>query len=123
MNGKLTKSKYSEKTSAIPKPLKVKGLKATKTKKGNLSVKWNAVNGADGYRVYVRKEGEPGFKRLRVGKNIKGLTLKNRAASSLKAVATPEAAGVTYEIKVRAYRKVDGKKVFGEYSVIKKVVF
>ena len=120
VNGKVVKSKYSEKTSCVPKPLKVKGLKVTKTKKGNLSVKWSKVNGADGYRIYVLKEGSTKFKRLKVDKSVEGLILNKRDVDSLKAIAKPEESA-KYTVKVRAYRLVNGKKVYGEYSILKKI--
>ena len=121
VNGKVIKSKYSDRTSYRPRPLKVKGLKLTKTKKGNLSVKWGKVNGADGYNVYVRKAGETKFKLLKADKNVKGLTLKAREEGSLKAIAVPSEPDTTYVIKVKAYRIVNGKKIYGDYSVLRKI--
>ena len=121
VNGKVIKSKYSDRTSFRPRPLKVKGVKVKETKKGNLKITWGAVNGADGYKVYVRKAGETKFKVLKAGKDVKGLILNEREEASLKAVAVPQAKGETYIIKVRAYRIVNGRKYYGDYSILKKI--
>ncbi len=70
------------------------------TKKAALS--WNSVDGADGYQVYMKAPGESYKKLITTPKT-------SYTKTSLKS-------GKTYKFRVRAYRRVDGKNVFGAYK-------
>ena len=72
------------------------------------TVSWQKVNGATGYQVYysTSKDGE---------------YTKLKTTSSLSFKKTSLKSGKTYYFKVRAYKKVDGKTVYGAFSDIKSV--
>ena len=88
-------------------PKKVSGLKVTAVDKTSLSLKWNKVGGATGYVVYRYNTSTKEY--TKVGA-IKTNTYK---VTGLKA-------GKTYRFAVRAYRKVDGKNIYGSYSAFLK---
>lgn len=103
---------YSNIASAKPILAKVKGVKAknVKTKKkaktGSAKVTWKTVNGASGYTVYRSLKKNKGYKAV---KAVKGPKKKTWTVSKLKK-------GKKYYFKVRAYRTIKGKKVYGAYS-------
>ena len=67
---------------------------------------------ASGYQVVIATDS--GFSR-----NVKKTTVKGQ--SSLSKKVTELKAGKTYYVKVRAYKTVNGKKIYGAYSAAKKV--
>ena len=69
-----------------------------------ITLKWTAVTGADGYRVYKYNTKTKKYEKL---KDVTKNTLK---ISKLKA-------GTTYKYKVRAYTKDDGT-IWGDYSKV-----
>ncbi|MCI9598507.1 MAG: leucine-rich repeat protein [Firmicutes bacterium] len=100
---------YSNIVSVKPVLAKVKGVKAKKAKKGGAqkaTVSWKTVNGASGYTVYRSLKKNKGYKAV---KTVKGPKKKNWTVSKLKK-------GKKYYFKVRAYRTIKGKKVYGAYS-------
>ena len=80
-------------------------------KSGNTSAKltWKKMNGAIGYEIYM-KAGSGKFKKIKTVKKGKTVTFKK---NGLKA-------NTKYQFKIRAYSKIDGEKVYGEYSKVKK---
>lgn len=108
--GTLHRSAYSNIASAKPALAKVKGVKAKKAKKGGAqkaTVSWKTVNGASGYTIYRSLKKNKGYKAV---KTVKGPKKKSWNVGKLKK-------GKKYYFKVRAYRTVRGKKVYGAYSV------
>ena len=78
---------------------------------GNKKVKltWKKVKGATGYEiVYKVKGSKAAFKTLKTVKNVNKLTF-----------TTKKLAKKTYTFKIRAYKTVDGNKLYGAYSKIK----
>ena len=114
IGGKRVKSQYSDVVSRMVRPGKVSNVKAS-VSGGKLTITWNAIRGAQNYRIYVKKQGEAEYKRLIKGYNIYGLELHDRAMTSNKAVCTITQSG-KYYIKVRAFRFTNGKKVNGYFS-------
>lgn len=90
-------------------PKKVSGFKQTGYAVNNVPLKWNAVEGADGYEV-VRKDAKTG--KLELVSTTKETTYK---VTGLKS-------GTSYQYGVRAYKVIDGNKVFGEVSVIRTTI-
>ncbi|OUO26781.1 metallophosphoesterase family protein [Eubacterium sp. An3] len=91
---------------------KVKGVKATNKAGNKVKVKWNTVNGADGYQIqYTYKKG---FK-----KKVKTVNV-NKASKSSKVLKKMKVGKKVY-VKVRAYQNVNGQKVFGNFSKVKKL--
>lgn len=103
-------SKFSAVKTAKPVLAKVTGVKAKAgTKKATVS--WSKVSGADGYVVYRCDSGSK-YKTVKTITNSKKVKWTN---SKLKK-------GKTYKYRVKAYRIVDGKKVYStSYSKIVKV--
>ena len=65
---------------------------------------------ANGYQIYMKK-GKGKYKRIKTFKNPKKVKLIKKKLKK----------GVTYRFKVRAYKLNGNKKVFGNYSKIKKI--
>ena len=85
--------------------LTVKGLKA-KAKKRKFTVKWKKNVEADGYRVQYKLSGAKKFKTLKTLTKTKAVTKKLKK-------------GKKYEFRVAAYKKINGKKVFGMWTEAK----
>ncbi len=87
-------------------------LKVTNKAGNKVKVKWNTVNGADGYQIqYTYKKG---FK-----KKVKTVNV-NKASKSSKVLKKMKVGKKVY-VKVRAYQNVNGQKVFGNFSKVKKL--
>ena len=93
-------------TSSLKKPVLV--AKAYSGKKIKLT--WSKVPGASGYKIYIY---DPAKKKY-VCRLTKGASVKSVTHKGLKA-------GRTYKYKVRAYRIVNGTKVYSSYSTVKSV--
>ena len=100
---------YSAVKSAKPSLTKPK----LKLKKGveKATVKWNKVAGANGYKIYRSVKKGSGYKCVK--------TIKK--GSTLKYVNKKLKGGKKYYYKVRAYKTVNGKKVYSAYSKVKSV--
>ena len=85
---------------------KVKIATAASENYNTIRVTWNKVSGANGYRVYRSTSKDGKYTSI-------GSTAKNSAVTFLDKKAVT---GTTYYYKVRAYRNVNGKKVYGSYS-------
>ena len=99
---------YSKIVSVKPKPLKVTGVKAVKAASGQAKISWKKQSGVSGYQI-VRAMSKNGTYKS-VGSTTK-LTFTNKEL-------TP---GKTYYYKVRAYKTVSGKRIYGAYSNIMSV--
>lgn len=86
----------------VPLRLTVKKSSSQKAK-----ITWNLVKGASGYEIKYSKANTKKFKRLTQSKG-------NYYTAKLKSKTK-------YYFKVRAYRKVGTKKVYGKWSVVKKI--
>ena len=102
-------SSYSSVVSAKP-VLKTPSVKLTSGSK-KATIKWEKISGASGYEVYraISKSGKYS--------KIKTIT-KNSTVSYVNSSLTKNK---TYYYKVRAYRTVNGKKIYSSYSVAKSV--
>ena len=83
-------------------------LKSVTAGKKCATVKWSKVSGATGYKVYraTKKSGK-----YTCVKTVKTTSYKNTKLTK----------GKTYYYKVRAYRTVNKKAVYGGYSKVKSV--
>ncbi len=82
---------------------KVKNVKYTKSVT-NLKLSWAKVAGADGYEVFRYDEAKKEF--VKVGSTTSKRYLKMKKLKG----------GTTYDFKVRAYKKINGCYVYGEFS-------
>ncbi len=97
---------YSTIKSAKP-TLKKVTMKSTKPNKKAVTIKFKKVAGATGYQIAYRKKGSSKWVKINVSHKV--LSKKITKLTSKK----------TYYFKVRAYRTVNRKKVYGAYSNIK----
>ena len=81
---------------------------AKTTSNSKIKVSWQKVKKANGYQVKISKK-----------KNGSGIVYDK--TTTKKNITTGKLAAGTYYVKVRAFRKVSGKKVYGTWSKIKKV--
>lgn len=88
------------------KPLTVTNLKATSANK-SVKLSWTKASSCSGYAIYISEKETSGYKLLTTTKNT------NYTASSLKS-------GKTYYFKIRAYRIVNGNKIYSSYSSVAK---
>ncbi len=103
-NYKGTATKYFNIIPQAPTITKI----TTKSKKANL--KWSKSIGATGYEVYMATSKNGKFEKI---KTITSQTLKY-TKSKLKKKKK-------YFFKIRPYKKIDGKKVYGSYSDVKSI--
>ena len=87
------------------KPIPAAPKISTKAGKKKITVKWKKVSGATGYYVYRATKSTGKYKK------VKSTTSKSWTNTKLKK-------GKKYYYKVKAYRKVSSKKVFGTWSNI-----
>lgn len=71
----------------------------------SVKISWNKVSGADGYEIYRALPGKS-FQKIKTVKSPKTLRYVNKGL----------ARNTAYYFKVRAYKTVNGKKVYGKYS-------
>ena len=101
---------FSSIVSAKPTLAKVKSLKAKGQKKVKLT--WTKVPGADGYVIYRSNKKNGKFKQIQVIKKGKTTTFTQKKLKK----------GKKFYYKIRAYRKVGGKKVYSTGYTASKVV-
>ena len=117
--GKKTLSKLiSDIEIAVTKVAKVSGLQVTEntiekastdsSKEYNVSASWKGVSNASGYILLYATE-STFSNNSKVGKKKTSVSIPN-----LKK-------GKTYYFKVRAYKTVNGTRVYGKYSTVKKI--
>ncbi len=100
----VTKSQTTEK-----KPSKVKNVKMDNSQYKELKVTWDRVQKADGYEVrYSRRESMKKATRVQV-----------KGGKKMSCTITGLSRQKIYYVTVRAYRTVDGKKIYGPVSTKK----
>lgn len=109
VSGKGNYTGVLNKTFVINLP-KVSNFKQTTTySTSKISMSWSKVTGATGYAVYRANSKNGSYKYL------KSVTTNSCSHAGLKA-------GTKYYYKVRAYKTINGKKVYGEYSDVKSML-
>lgn len=93
----------------LTKPL---NLKLSAQKGAKIKAKWDSVNGANGYQIYYSRN--KNFKKLSAKKIVKG-------GKKTSYVGKNFTKGKKYYVKVRAYKNVNGQKVYGKWSNVKTV--
>ncbi len=90
-------------TPATPK------ISVSATKSKQLKIKWSKLNSAAGYEVYQSTSKNGKYKK------IKTVTKSSTTSYTKKKLTS----GKKYYYKVRAYKTINGKKVYGSYSSVK----
>ena len=93
-------------TPAIPGSFKAVNVKTRSAK-----LTWKKVTGATGYQVYRSRKKSSGFKRIATFKKNTTVRYTNKKCRK----------GRTYYYKIRAYRTVNGKTVYGKFTTVKSV--
>jgi len=109
VDGTKVYSSYSSVVSATTK-LGTPTLKLTAGSK-KATVKWSKVSEASGYVIYRSTKKSSGYKAIKTVKS----------GSTVKYVNKKLKKGKKYYYKVRAYKTVNGKKVYSSYSTVKSV--
>ncbi len=97
--------------TTVPSKAKIKSVKAGATGSKQATVTWAKVVGATGYRIYYSVD--------RDFETVKKVTVKDGEAVSKTIKKLKK--GKKYYFRVRAYKKVDGKNLWGKYSNTKSV--
>lgn len=92
------------------KVAKVSSLKVQKKSRSSIKISWKKASNVNGYEVYM-KTNKGSYKKITV---IKKGSTTNYTKKGLKKNST-------YTFKVRAYKNVSNKKVYGSYSSTKKL--
>ena len=100
-------------TTAVKDILKkVSKIKLQNLKKRKVRITWKKVKNADGYQVYRATKKNGKYKLVKVVKGNKKVSYTNTKLKKNK----------KYYYKVRAYRTVKGKKVYGAFSSKKSIL-
>ncbi len=103
---KYTSIKYKTATATTLKKLKQPSIK--RVSGGKVSLKWQCISGASGYQVYWAASKKGKYKKL------------CDYSSKYNGVTFSVGKGEPYWYKTRAYKKVNGKKIYGPWSDAKK---
>lgn len=106
-----TYGSYSKVLTTGTKPNKITSLKVSQRNKTSVKLSWKKVSGASGYRVYRYNASKKKYEKI--------ATIKK--ASTVKFTDSKLKSKKTYQYKVRAFRSVSGKNIYGSYSDILKV--
>lgn len=99
---------YSSVVSGKPVPAAPGSVSVAKYSRTKVKLSWNKVSGASGYRIYRSKSKTSGFSKIKTIKSGSTLTYKKSTSRNVK-----------YYYKIRAYKTVNGKKIWGAYSTVK----
>lgn len=105
INQKKYYGKYSSVYQACTIPEKISKLKATDISMNNVNISWNKVSKAKGYEVYICSNN--------IGKYIKYKDTKNNKLNINQLDSSKK-----YNIKVRAYIKLNNKKYYSKFSYV-----
>ncbi len=105
VDGKRVYGAYSAVVNAIPKPSAPTGVKATVSSSTSVTVSWNKVTGATGYEVWRATSAD-------------GTYSKTGAVTECSRRCPGLTSGKKYYFKVRAYKEVNGTKIYSAYSTV-----
>lgn len=94
-----------------PEKISIKSL-STNKKKHSITLKWNKAKNANGYQIYYSKNKKFNNNIKKI--NINGANINSYTLNKLKK-------GKRYYIKIRAYKYVGNKKLYGNWSNIKSI--
>ena len=103
--------KTVKKSAKVSKPGKVTGLKVKNKKKKKMIVSWNWKVNVSGFQIQYAWNKK--FTKKKKSKMVGKWTSKKTITKLKK--------GKTYYVRVRAYKKSSGKKIYGKWSKVKKI--
>ncbi len=106
VSGSRVYGKYSSIKSAKPSLSKPSSFSVTRYSSSKIKISYSSVSGASGYRIYRATSKSGTYKLV-------------KTTTSRSWINTKRTKGKTYYYKVRAYRWVSGKRVYGPYTTIK----
>ena len=109
VNKKNIYGSYSKVVEATPVLSKVVGVKTVNVSGKSIKVTWKNVSGASGYKLYRSTKKNGSYKLVKTVKGSKTVKYTNKKLKK----------GTTYFYKVRAYKTVGKKTVYGSYSSYK----
>ena len=105
------KKYYGGKSSVKTAVSTVSSLQAKAVRGKGIKLAWKSLKTVDGYVIY-RKTGKNGsYKKIKTAADKKSSGYTDKTAKK----------GKTYYYRIRAYRLLDGKKVYGSYARNRKV--
>lgn len=110
IGGKNYYGKYSPVVSVTTPPAKVTNVRTEKRSSLYLTLSWEQVSGASGYRIYQYNEDTKAYEKV--------TTISDADMTSYKITGLSSA--TEYQFKVRAYKKVDGVNIWGSSSSVYK---
>lgn len=99
---------YSDIVSATPVPNRVSVPKVTAVECDSITLQWTGMNGITGYEIYRNEKESGNYQKICTITGYKNVTYKD----------TGLIAGKMYYYKIRAYRTINGKNVYGVFSAI-----
>lgn len=102
--GKKSTSGFSN--TVFAKPLPAAAGLVTFVSEKKITLRWSRVAGADGYEIFRSTKADGTYKMIKNVKKGKTTSYTDKKKKS----------GTTYYYKMRAYRNVKGKKLYGAYS-------
>jgi len=106
VSGSRVYGKYSSIKSAKPSLSKPSNFSVSRYSSSKIKISYGSVSGASGYRIYRATSRSGTYKLV-------------KTTTSRSWINTGRTKGKTYYYKVRAYRWVSGKRVYGPYTTIK----
>ena len=110
IGGKNYYGNYSPVVSVTTPPAKVTNVRTEKRSSLYLTLSWDQVSGASGYRIYQYNESTEAYEKV--------TTISDADMTSYKITGLSSA--TEYQFKVRAYKKVDGVNIWGSSSSVYK---
>ena len=110
IGGKNYYGNYSPVVSVTTPPAKVTNVGTEKRSSLYLTLSWDQVSGASGYRIYQYNEDTEAYEKV--------TTISDADTTSYKITGLSSA--TEYQFKVRAYKKVDGVNIWGSSSSVYK---
>lgn len=100
------------KLTIIVVPKRSTAKKVTSPAKRSVKVTWKKVTGASGYQIQVSTSKK--FKKSKTKSTTAGSKATSKTIRKLKSRKT-------YYVRIRAYKKINGKKYYGRFSKIRKI--
>jgi hypothetical protein len=97
-------------TTAPQPPVAPSGFRAITNAQGNIELSWDAVAGADGYEIRRSATAVRGFAPISA--------VITRNGMRLRATDSGVSAGTSYFYAVRAFRNVEGVRIWGEFGEV-----